>query len=57
MDIRFTNRWEGFSTNEIVALLNAIEWYMVEKDLDYDDFIFEMDYEIRKRDELDEDIS
>ena len=49
MDIRFTNRWAGFTTGELCIILDAIKWCAIDNDTDFDDLIEEIDQELRRR--------
>lgn len=48
MDIRFTNRWAGFSVEELERMLWMTEYYVNQDDLTFD-LGREIEYELRKR--------
>ena len=48
MDIRFTNRWGGFSMEELERMLWMTEYYVNQDDLTFD-LGRELEHELRKR--------
>lgn len=53
MDIRFTNRWAGFSIVELERMLWMTEYYVNQDDLTFD-LGKEIEQEFRRREEYDE---
>ncbi len=53
MDIRFTNRWAGFSIMELERMLWMTEYYVNQDDLTFD-LGKEIEQELRRREEYDE---
>ena len=54
MDIRFTNRWAGFSVEELERMLWMTEYYVNQDDLTFD-LRKEIEHELRKRGVCNED--
>ena len=48
MDIRFTNRWAGFSVEELERMLWMTEYYVNQDDLTFD-LGRELEHELRSR--------
>ena len=53
MDIRFTNRWSGFSITELERMLWMTEYYVNQDDLTFD-LGKEIEKELRRRAKYDE---
>jgi len=51
MDIRFTNRWAGFSREEIMLFHQGIKWFTEGKCEDFKELMDEMWSEIIRRDD------
>ena len=49
MDIRFTNRWAGFSKGELCIILSAIEWCAINNYDVFADLIDEIYQELGRR--------
>lgn len=53
MDVRFTNRWAGFSITELERMLWMTEYYVNQDDLTFD-LGEEIEKELRRREKYDE---
>jgi hypothetical protein len=51
MDIRFTNRWAGFSVEELERMLWMTEYYVNQDDLSFD-LRRELEHELGRRGEI-----